>query len=153
MFSCLSMSYSNGVWCDGVMGEQRAIGNGLFRTQVSQWLTDNSFHALAYLALRVSSPVRAMGLMQRVASVFHPITRVSDARSVSGRLGNRGTCLSRSFAVAARVPGSVVVFGVDRESFRAVLTRPTIGAHAWVEVDELPLEVQEPRWLKVGRLA
>jgi hypothetical protein len=43
-------------------------------------------------------------------------------------LDRRGSCLSRSLAIAARLPGSTVVIGVDpRRSAR-------LSAHAWVEL-------------------
>lgn len=130
------------------MNKQVRVGS-----ELCQWLQDNSFHALVYMALRLGSPIRAMAWIRCAASLWPSVPSVNEARALGLRLGNRGTCLSRSMAIATRISGAVVAFGVDRNSVRCVSTRSGIGAHAWVEFDEIPLDAQSSRWVKVGRLA
>jgi hypothetical protein len=67
-------------------------------------------------------------------------------RDIARTLGRRGTCLTRALAVAARAEKAEVVIAVLR-SPNAPLT-----AHAWVEVDGLPIEPSEVIGLEIARL-
>ena len=121
------------------------------------WLGDNALNAAAYLSLLVASPVRANVWVRSIASFYPTINSVGEAEGLNGRLGRRGTCLSRSLAVAARCPGSHVVFGLvppgeGRPTFAA---RRAVEAHAWVEIAGVPLKERDGvrPWVEIGRLA
>jgi hypothetical protein len=53
--------------------------------------------------------------------------RIDEARAAAHALARTGSCLSRSLAVASRLPGAEVVIGADPR-WSAKFT-----AHAWVE--------------------
>jgi len=83
-----------------------------FRTRAS-FVADNSLNVLAYLTLYVASPPRAQRWLERVGRLCPAVITVEAARQMMERLGSRGTCLSRSLAIAARCPDSEVVIGVQ----------------------------------------
>lgn len=83
----------------------------------------------ALAALRWASPSKSISIVMSLAQRVPPLGDAGAAReALEGlrRAGN-GTCLSRAVVVAACLPGSEVVIGVD----------PWAGwipaAHAWVE--------------------
>jgi hypothetical protein len=117
---------------------------------VLNWLEDNALHLVAYLALRFRSPLGAKAWVERVASVCHRPIDAEGAKRLSRRLGTRGTCLSRSLAIAARCPGSVLVIGAKKRE--TVVAAPSIQAHAWVEVDGSRLEPEGGGWIELVRL-
>jgi hypothetical protein len=121
------------------------------------WFADNALNGLAYLSLVVAPPLRAKIWVERAAAIFPRITTIGDARRLCRRLGARGTCLSRSLAVAARCPGSQVVIGVFRpqrsKEHQTPFAPRSVGAHAWVEIGGVALP-EEPNslWVEVGRM-
>jgi hypothetical protein len=93
------------------------------------WLAWYALHAIARGALHMQSPLRAKRTVSWIGAHMRPLEGVNEARIAMRFLGGGGSCLSRSMTVAARLPGSVVVLGVNpRGSAR-------LSAHAWVEKD------------------
>jgi hypothetical protein len=89
-------------------------------------LENHLLNFLARVALKGASPLNAKRLVDVVGGLFPPLSP-AEARKVASRLEGHGTCLSRSLALAARVPGAEVVIGrVPGDAF---------WAHAWVERD------------------
>jgi hypothetical protein len=88
----------------------------------------HAVHGFARLALRFLPPLRAQIAVQRVARLAEPFSSVGDARVGVRALGSLGSCLSRSIAVSALLPGSQVVIGV------APGGESVLRAHAWVEL-------------------
>jgi hypothetical protein len=124
------------------------------RRRVSSWIRDNALNCLAYVALRMAPPLRARLLVERVAGLGTVPVSADEARAMMKRLGNRGTCLSRSLAVAARCPGSHVVIGVMRPPAEAGTWRQkNLEAHAWVEIkgEAVNSGVERP-WAEIGRI-
>jgi hypothetical protein len=117
------------------------------------WVADNTFHAFAFVALQLGSPRQAHSWIKAAASAWPRIGDIQQARAVVRRLGNRGTCLSRALAVATRCAESQVVFGIARNRAESSFERASIQAHAWVEVNQVPLEATRDNWMEVGRLA
>jgi Transglutaminase-like superfamily len=96
-----------------------------------------SLHALnlaALLALRFLKPKDAYGLIGRIGAKMPRRIDEATARDAVGRLKPLGTCLSRSLAIAARLPNAEVVIGVRKDQEDGDLR-----AHAWVEVAGRPL--------------
>jgi hypothetical protein len=119
------------------------------------WIGDNALHAMAYVALRVTSPMRAENWIARVATLLPRLSTVEAARAMMARLENRGTCLSRSVAVAARCADAHVVIGVvprSRQPRSGPMAR-SIDAHAWVEVGDVSVpDARDTPWVELGRL-
>jgi hypothetical protein len=109
-------------------------------------LADQVLLLSARLLLRVCSPLDAHALMLRLGRLCPPLRSAEEARGALGSLAGRGTCLSRSLAVAARTEGAVVAIGVDPGGSRSRF------AHAWVEVDGAPLEQPHPSQPVIARL-
>ena len=121
------------------------------------WIADNALNALAYAALRLAPPIKVKEWVDRLSVSLGTITTVEEARTMIDRLGNRGTCLSRSIAIAGRCPDAAVVIGVAspgrRENVSRGRTNPALEAHAWVEIHGRALpEEREVPWVEVGRL-
>ena len=104
---------------------------------------DHVLHAVAYWSLRVLPPQRAHAFVVRAGSLL-PQRRSVDAVRRAARRLRRGTCLSRALTIAARAPGSDVVIGVGRPS--------ELNAHAWVEIDGVPLAPTDPSGSEIARL-
>jgi hypothetical protein len=123
--------------------------HGQGNTWFLQWISDNAFHVIAVFALRLGSPRRARAWTKQVARLWPRVWTLEAAEAVRGRLGGRGTCLTRAVAVAARCPGSFVVVGGQvppRGSGRS------FEAHAWVEVSGRCLGRENQRWIELGRI-
>ncbi len=86
-------------------------------------------HRVAWLALRVQSPLEARRTVLRLGSKMTPFSGVAEAQRAASCLGRKGSCLSRSLAIAARLRDSSVVIGVD------VRHSAVVSAHAWVELE------------------
>lgn len=86
-------------------------------------------HLLARAALRWQAPLQAQRTVGRVTRHLRPYS-AGDALLAHRKLRGQGTCLSRAFAVAARLPGAEVVIGVNPR------LGPPLRAHAWVEHSE-----------------
>jgi hypothetical protein len=126
------------------------------RARALTWMGDNVLNALAYCALRVAPPIRANICVRRVARLYPMIENIEEARAMVKRLGSRGTCLSRSLAVASRCVGSEVVIGALGPGSGTATTSPPqrpLQAHAWVEVGGTPLLSDETSWRELGRLS
>src|SRR5882724_3209154 len=115
------------------------------RGRVYRWIGDNALNAIASLTLRLVPPMRANAWIVRVASFYPRLGTPSAATRMLQTLGERGSCLSRSLAVVARYPGAEVVIGVvpPRADFGAASSFGSVNAHAWIEVDGLPLDAQQ----------
>ena len=119
------------------------------------FFADNSLNGLAYLALRVASPLRAKRWLSRIGCLYPTLSTPEDAQRMMKRLGNRGTCLSRSLAIRVRCPSSEVVIGVQSPHNRAAAAQSTraVDAHAWVEVGGVAVnEGPDSGWVEIGRL-
>jgi hypothetical protein len=84
-------------------------------------------NAVARVALRTRTPLEAKRVVDSLGRRLPPISAQSARRSAA-RLGRWGTCLSRSMALASRLPGAEVVIGVDLAPGHG------LKAHAWVEL-------------------
>ena len=104
---------------------------------------DHVLHAVAYVSLRVLPPKRAHALVLRAGSVLPQRRSVDAVRRAAARL-RRGTCLSRALTISARAPRSEVVIGVGKPS--------ALNAHAWVEIDGVPLRPTDPSGSEIVRL-
>lgn len=103
----------------------------------------HALHGIAWGALRVASPVRAKAAVDAVARLAPTFDDAAEAAAAARTL-RLGTCLSRSLTIAACLPGAEVVIGVDPK------TAPL--AHAWVELDGVPLASEAPRGDVITRL-
>jgi hypothetical protein len=88
---------------------------------------DHLLHAAAWMAIHLWSPPEAKRRVDAIASLLPPL-KLAQARDVA-RCLRSGTCLSRSIALAARLPRAEVVIGARRKPGEPVI------AHAWVECD------------------
>jgi hypothetical protein len=86
-----------------------------------------------------------MRVVRGLARFLPPLAGPEAAREVAESLEGRGTCLTRSLAVAARLPGGRVAIGVDPSNVRVL-------AHAWVEKDGVPLRASDPRGTVIAKL-
>lgn len=84
-------------------------------------------NTVARFALRAQPPMEARRTVKRWAGWLRQYDGIDDARRAAQMLAQRGTCLSRSLAIAARLPGAEVVIGADPR------WSGTFTAHAWVE--------------------
>jgi hypothetical protein len=109
-------------------------------------IRDVSLHAVAWGLLKAYPPSRAHAILMRVGAHLRPIETADEARRVSRVIGRFGTCLSRSLAVAARLPVAEVVIGV------APRQNAPLFAHAWVEIDGTPLDPAEVAGSVIVRL-
>ena len=101
-------------------------------------MIENHFlHAAAWGLLRVLPPRRAFRWTARIAAALPTIREDEAARSIAGALDSRGTCLSRSLTVAARLRDAEVVIAVDASSLCG--HGAAFAAHAWVESHGAPL--------------
>lgn len=96
-------------------------------------LLSHAVHAVAIVALRCTSPRRAVRIVGRLGRLLPPLSQDEAVRV--GRRLRFGTCLSRSVAICTRVRGATVAVGVE--------PRPEFSAHAWVEVEGAPMDPRE----------
>lgn len=88
-----------------------------------------ALHGLARLSLRVTSPLKAKGVVDAAARFVPLLHSTERAKAAMSLLDGRGSCLSRSLTVAALLPGSEVVIGVNPSAPEG------FHAHAWVELN------------------
>ena len=100
-------------------------------------IENHLLHAAAWGLLRILPPRRAFQWTARIASALPQIHADDEARRVAAALDSRGTCLSRSLTLAARLRDAEVVIGVDARSLAG--QRVSFTAHAWVESQGVPL--------------
>lgn len=96
-------------------------------------VVDLAMLVLARSLLRACSPIRAHALLLRVGAWLPAIRSPDEARAALESISTHGTCLTRSLAVAARAPAADVAIGVTPDK------KASIFAHAWVEMDGMPL--------------
>jgi len=96
--------------------------------------------------LHVCSPLRAHALLVRMGALLPQLRTPAEARQAVQALRGRGTCLSRSLAVAARAPAADVVIGVAPRGHAPLM------AHAWVEMDGAPLDPSDVSGTVIARL-
>jgi hypothetical protein len=109
-------------------------------------MTDELLFLTARVLLRTCSPGTAHIIMLRLGALF---AAKGDAREVAeavARLGRRGTCLSRSLAVAARAPTAEIVIGVSPNDTARFI------AHAWLEIQGIAVDQREPQGIEIARL-
>jgi hypothetical protein len=94
-------------------------------------------HLAARLALRVCSPLTAKSHVDALGALLPPMD-IEQAEQAALHLRG-GTCLSRSLALAARLPGAAVIIGL-RHTAGAPL-----DAHAWIEIDGRTIGRGDPR--------
>lgn len=118
----------------------------------------SALHTASRLALRFLRPGPALRLVSALGRLAPRLSR-GEAQAYMVRLSRRGTCLSRSLAVASRLPGAKVMIGAVPVGYRAMRAafygargRDVLQAHAWVELDGRPLEGQEPLGKVLGTL-
>jgi hypothetical protein len=101
-------------------------------------MIENHFlHATAWGLLRVLPPRKAFRWTARVARLLPTVVEQEHALRIANLLDSRGTCLSRSLTLAARLRDAEVVIGVDGSSMRGHSV--AFSAHAWVEISGAPL--------------
>ncbi len=106
-------------------------------------LLDHALHGLAFVAIRALSPRAAHSLVLRAGALL-PQRRSHAAVARAARRLRFGTCLSRAITIAARAPRSDVVIGVSAPG--------SFGAHAWVEIDGVPLREDDRAGAEIARL-
>ena len=89
-------------------------------------LENHLLHVLARVAVRAATPLRAMRFVEAAGGWLPPLS-TQQAQRVAAALEGRGTCLSRSLAIAARLPSAEVVIG------GSLVPGGPLAAHAWVE--------------------
>jgi hypothetical protein len=110
-------------------------------------MVDEIVHVLARVLLRISSPVQTYRTLRRVGSVLPQRSSRAAVRGAAIRLSRRGTCLSRAMAIAARSPDVDIVIGlVPRNGAQRML------AHAWLELDGVPIDRGEVSGLEIARI-
>jgi Transglutaminase-like superfamily len=107
---------------------------------------DLSLHVVAWGLLRTCPPARAHAILLQIGGWLAPITTRDEARWVFKSLSGHGTCLSRSLAVAARTPTADVVIGVKPRQ------NAPLFAHAWLEIDGIPLDPSDVAGAVIARL-
>jgi hypothetical protein len=100
-------------------------------------IENHVLHATAWGLLRILPPRKAFRWTARAARFLPTVTAETDALRIADALESRGTCLSRSLTLAARLRDAEVVIGVDGSSMRG--QGVTFLAHAWVEISGRPL--------------
>ncbi len=105
-------------------------------------------HLLTRAALQVMSPQDTFAFATRLGQ---SLPRLEPTPRTLRTLGQRGSCLSRSITLAARITGARVAVGVKKSGYRAIaatrfgLRGPdAISAHAWIEVGGLPIDARDP---------
>jgi hypothetical protein len=109
-------------------------------------ITDELLHVAARILLRTCAPLTAHAVLSRVGRLFPQRRTPEEVERAASTLSSRGTCLSRTLALAATAPGAEVVIGVQPGGGRAV------SAHAWIEIDGRPLHSDHPLGQEIARL-
>ncbi|MGH7438004.1 MAG: lasso peptide biosynthesis B2 protein [Polyangiaceae bacterium] len=89
-------------------------------------------HGVARIAIRILPPLGALRLVRTIARSlpgYRPLGS-SAAIAIGESMRRRGTCLTRSIALASQVQGAGVALGVRRGS-----GDPPFHAHAWAVKD------------------
>jgi hypothetical protein len=108
-------------------------------------LENHLLHALARVALRVTTPLRAKRMVDTVGQLFRSLSSEEAAR-VASRLEGHGSCLSRSLTLASRLPDSEVVIG------GSLAPGQRFSAHAWVERDGAAISATHGQLREIARI-
>ena len=100
-------------------------------------IENHLLHAMAWGLLKLLPPRKAFRWTARIAAALPTIHEDEEGRRIANALDSRGTCLSRSLTLAARLRDAEVVIGVDAGSVRG--RGAAFSAHAWVETHGIPL--------------
>ena len=109
-------------------------------------MTDEVLHGLTCILLRLCSPQRAHAIVSRVGALLPALDDRAAVRRAGMRIRNRGTCLSRALAVAARAPDADVVIGLVPPSGQRLL------AHVWLELGGEPIDWSDVAGDEIARL-
>jgi hypothetical protein len=101
-------------------------------------------HGVAWFSTRILPLRAAMDVTRHLGRLLPPL-EVQEAPIVASRLRG-GTCLTRSIAIAARVPGTSVTIGGAKNA-------GSFAAHAWVELEGKPLSGQTASKVVLVRLS
>lgn len=108
-------------------------------------IAEDFLNLAAHALLRICSPSTTHAVLQR-AGDFLPRRRTrEELRWAALNMKQRGTCLTRALALAARSPRAEVVIGVHYDE-------RDLRAHAWVELDGGPLDPSHPSGREIARL-
>jgi hypothetical protein len=107
-------------------------------------LVNRALHAIAKLAVRTGSPLRAKRWVSAVGSLLPPLS-VGEAMALAVELGTSGSCLTQALTIAARLPRSAVVIGSDGP------TETAFSAHAWVECNGTVISAMPPARAELTR--
>jgi hypothetical protein len=113
---------------------------------MSAMAPDLALLLLARGLLRVCKPLLAHAILVRIGGLLPPLRTPEEARLAARRMAKRGSCLSRSLAIASRASAAEVVIAIAPKENTAVF------AHAWVEMDGAPLEDSEAFGTVIARL-
>jgi len=101
-------------------------------------------HAIAKVAVRTGSPLRARRWVSAVGRLLPPLS-VGEAMALAVELGTAGSCLTQALTIAARLPRSAVVIGSDGP------TESSFSAHAWVECEGTVISAAPPARAEIAR--
>jgi hypothetical protein len=109
-------------------------------------MTDHALHLIARIVVRFCSPKRACAILGQVGALLPPRGSRVDILRAGARIRGRGTCLTRSLAMAARAPLAEVVV--------ALTSRPgeRLKAHAWLELSGEPIDPSEVEGRVIARI-
>ncbi len=108
-------------------------------------LENHLLHVFARVAVRAATPLRAMRMVELAGGLLPPLSPL-EALRVATELEGRGTCLSRSLAIAARLPFAEVVIGGSLAPGRP------FAAHAWVEHEGEAISATHGHLHEIARL-
>jgi hypothetical protein len=104
-----------------------------------------SLQMAASACLALTSPLLAKRIVDFLGRHLSTLS-VSSAVRAAAALEGHGTCLARSFALAARLPGAEVVIAIAPQGARGPF------AHAWVEHHGQPLRPHDVGGSEIARL-
>ncbi len=112
-------------------------------------ITVFALNLLAVAALKVLPPEHAKRTVDAVGRRVPGRLDAPRARRAARFLQPIGTCLSRSIAIAARLPNASIVIAVRKQDDKE---SAGIHAHAWVECDGRPLRESDVVGDEIARL-
>jgi hypothetical protein len=110
-------------------------------------IADECLNVAARIMLRACRPLTAYRLLMWVGRALPPYRTGVEMNLAARRLRPRGTCLTRSLAIAARSPGAEIVLGVAPGTGGTRLL-----AHAWLEFGGEPLDASDPMGKEIARI-
>jgi hypothetical protein len=110
-------------------------------------IANRSLLLLARSLLRFLPPQRALFWLRYAGGALPPLRSAAEVRIAMESISGRGTCLSRSLAIAARARNVDVVIGVDPRRAKGGF------AHAWLEMAGEPVDPAEPTGEEIVRFS